>query len=159
MRDLAPDAVFTATAPLAGCPFEEVTASLFSAEGKALVSYRPVRRGQRKPIEVREPVRRPCEYETVEELYLNGYHLEQYKQHNYDPRDYYREGLRRDPGSTVQHRDGPPRAAGRQLEDCIAYCDKAIQRLTSRNQHPTDTESPLSQGAGAVLPRPLGGGL
>ena len=142
VRDLAPDAVFTATAPLAGCPFEEVTASLFSAEGKALVSYRPVRRGQRKPIEVREPVRRPCEYETVEELYLNGYHLEQYKQHNYDPRDYYREGLRRDPGD-VRCNTAMGRLALRDgsFEDCIAYCDKAIQRLTSRNQHPTDTES------------------
>ena len=43
--------------------------------GKVLVSYTPYVRGQKQPIEVRLPVKRPCEIETVEELYINGYHL------------------------------------------------------------------------------------
>lgn len=87
-------------------------------------------------------MRRPAEIATVEELYINGYHLEQYKQHNYDPRDYYREGLRRDPGD-IRCNTGLGRLAlkdGR-FEQCVAHCDLAIQRLTSRNQHPTDTEA------------------
>ena len=67
----------------------------FDENGKVLVSYKPYVRGQKQPIEVRTPVKRPCEYETVEELYINGFHLEQYKQHNFDPRDYYREALKR----------------------------------------------------------------
>ena len=99
-------------------------------------------RGQKQPIAVREPVRRPSEYETVEELYINGLHLEQYRQHNYDPRDYYREGLKRDPGD-IRCNTGMARLALRDglFEDCLRHCDRAIERLTSRNQHPSDTEA------------------
>ena len=140
--DLDPTAPWLKTLPLDGHKFEDLTVCLLSAQGKELVSYTPYRRGQKKPIEVRQPVRRPAEIATVEELYINGYHLEQYKQHNYDPRDYYREGLRRDPGD-IRCNTGLGRLAlkdGR-FEQCVAHCDLAIQRLTSRNQHPTDTEA------------------
>lgn len=63
-----------------------------------MISYTPYVRGRKQPIEPRQPVKRPSEYDSIEELFINGLHLEQYKQHNYDARDYYREALRRDPG-------------------------------------------------------------
>lgn len=119
-----------------------LTATLTDENGKVLVSYKPYVRGQKQPIEVRTPVKRPCEYDTVEELYINGFHLEQYKQHNFDPRDYYQEGLSRDPGD-IRCNTSLGRLALKdgKFSDCVAYCDKAIARLTSRNQHPADTEA------------------
>ena len=140
--DLAPDAAWTKTIAISGHSFMNLRASLRSADGRTLVAYKPYVRGQKQPIAVREPVRRPAEYETVEELYINGLHLEQYRQHNYDPRDYYREGLRRDPGD-IRCNTGMARLALRDglFEDCLHHCDKAIERLTSRNQHPSDTEA------------------
>ena len=140
-QDMDPTTAYEFTVPFAG-DFDTVTASLLDENGKLLVSYTPYKRGQKEPIEVRQPVRRPREYATVEELYINGYHLEQYKQHNYKPEDYYLEGLRRDPGD-IRCNTSMGRLAlknGR-FEEAVAYCDKAIQRLCSRNQHPTDTES------------------
>jgi tetratricopeptide (TPR) repeat protein len=115
---------------------------LLDCNGRELVAYRPYRRGQKQPIEPRLPVKRPGEYQTVEELYINGFHLEQYKQHNYRPEDYYLEGLKRDPGD-IRCNTSMGRLALKngQFEACIAYCDKAIARLTSRNQHPVDTEA------------------
>ena len=119
-----------------------LTATLTDENGKVLVSYKPYVRGQKQPIEVRKPVKRPGEYETVEELYINGFHLEQYKQHNYDPRDYYAEGLKRDPGD-IRCNTSLGRLALKdgKFSECVDYCDKAIARLTSRNQHPADTEA------------------
>lgn len=73
--------------------------------------------------------------------------MEQYKQHNYEAKDYYLEGLRRDPSdsrcntalSRLALRDG-------EYEKCVEYADKAIERLTLRNMHPTDTEALYNKG-------------
>ncbi len=140
--DLTPEKAYCNTIAAKIKDLHHVTVSLTSETGKQLISYTPYRRGQKQPIQVRKPVKRPCEYETTEELYINGYHLEQYKQHNYRPEAYYLEALRRDPGD-IRCSTGMARLAlqnGR-FEDCIRFCDKAMERLLGRNFHPTDTES------------------
>lgn len=144
---LDPINAYHLTLPLNGTEFSTVKATLLSAEGKVLVSYKPYVRGQKKPIEPRQPVKRPCEIENTEELYINALHLEQYKQHNYDAKDYYLEGLRRDSSdsrfntalSRLALRDG-------EYEKCVEYADTAIARLTLRNMHPTDTEALYNKG-------------
>lgn len=140
--DLDPSTPWVKTLSLEGHKFENLTASLVSAEGKTLVSYKPYIRGQKAPIEVRKPVARPSEIATIEELYINGFHLEQYKQHNYDPRDYYLEALRRDSGD-IRCNTSMGRLALKdgKFQACVDYCDVAIKRLTSRNEHPADTEA------------------
>ncbi|MDF2926584.1 MAG: Tetratricopeptide 2 repeat-containing protein [Paenibacillaceae bacterium] len=144
---LSPDKTYVKTIPLDGADYNDLTVSLFAEDGKRLVSYTPYIRGQKQPIPVRTPVVRPSLSVTVEELYINGYHLEQYKQHNYDPRDYYLEGLRRDSGD-IRCNTGMGRLSLKNGEfaPCVAYCDKAIARLTSRNRHPADTEALYLQG-------------
>jgi len=150
-KDLTPEEAYLNTVALNGHKYEDITVSLCSKEGKELVSYKEYIRGQKQPIEVRNPVVRPEEIETVEELFINGYHLEQYKQHNYDARDYYLEGLRRDPGD-IRCNTAMGRIALKNgdFEACISYCNKAIERLTSRNQHPTDTEAIYLKGIALV---------
>ena len=140
--DMVPEKTWSRELALNGHEFKNLTAELRSETGKLLVSYTPYVRGQKQPIEPRQPVKRPSEYDSIEELFINGLHLEQYKQHNYDARDYYREALCRDPGD-IRCNTAMGRLALKdgKFEDCIAFCDKAIERLTSRNQHPMDTES------------------
>ena len=140
--DADPKHAYKNSIPIKGHNYNDICCSIYDEGGKCLVSYKPYIRGQKQPIEVRKPVLRPSEYDTVEELYINGYHLEQYKQHNYDPRDYYMEGLRRDPGD-IRCNTSMARLALKdgKFKEAINYCDKAIARLTSRNQHPSDTEA------------------
>lgn len=140
--DLSPDESWSRLVPLNGHDFEHLTAELRSETGKRLVAYSPYKRGQKQPIAPRTPVKRPSEYDNIEELFINGLHLEQYKQHNYDPRDYYREALRRDAGD-IRCNTAMARLALRDglFEDCVSFCDRALERLLSRNQHPADTES------------------
>lgn len=145
--DLDPTKAYQITLPLGERDFNAITATLLSADGKVLVSYKPYIRGQKKPIDPRQPVKRPSEIENMEELYLNALHLEQYKQHNYDAKIYYLEGISRDPMdsrfntalSRLALRDG-------EYEKCVEYADRAIARLTMRNMHPTDTESLYNKG-------------
>ena len=139
---LTPDTAYHKTLDCAISDIHNVKVALYAADGRELVSYKTYKRGQKQPIEVRQPVKRPSEYETVEELYINGYHLEQYKQHNYRPEDYYTEGLRRDAGD-IRCNTSMARLALKngKFGECVKYADKAIERLTSRNQHPTDTEA------------------
>ncbi|MBQ4091163.1 MAG: DUF5107 domain-containing protein, partial [Clostridia bacterium] len=145
--DLEPTSAYHVSIPLDDVDFNEVKASVVSNKGKVLVSYKPYVRGQKKPIDPRKPVLRPCEIENMEELYINALHLEQYKQHNYDAKEYYLEGIRRDSGdsrfntalSRLALRDG-------EYEKCVEYANRAIARLTLRNMHPTDTEALYNKG-------------
>ena len=140
--DMSPDKVYHKTLDTEISDIHNIKVSLYDENGKELVSYAPYRRGKKQPIKVRKPVKRPSEYNIVEELYINGFHLEQYKQHNYKPEDYYLEGLRRDPGD-IRCNTSMARLSlknGR-FCDCVKYCDKAIERLTDRNEHPADTEA------------------
>ena len=145
--DLDPKEAYQLTLPLGDRDFNSVCATLISDEGRVLVSYKPYIRGQKNPIEPRQPVKRPAEIENTEELYINALHLEQYKQHNYDAKDYYLAGISRDPYdsrfntalSRLALRDG-------EYEKCIEYADRAIARLTLRNMHPVDTEALYNKG-------------
>lgn len=145
--DMIPNESYLKTLPLGSEDFNDITVSLADENGEELVSYKPYIRGQKSPIDVREPVLRPREITNSEELYINGLHLEQYKQHNYDARDYYLEGIRRDDGDS-RCNTGMARLALKSgdFESCVKYCEKAIKRLTIRNQHPSDTEAMYLQG-------------
>ena len=140
--DMSPDNSYMKTIDIGDSDFYDITVSLSDKDGKILVSYTPYVRGKKQPINPRIPVKRPCEIETIEELYINGYHLEQYKQHNYRPQDYYLEGIGRDSGD-IRCNTSMARLCLKNGEflKCISYCDVAIKRLTSRNEHPTDTEA------------------
>ena len=83
----------------------------------------------------------PEEIESVEELYLNGLHLEQYRHATFNPIDYYEEGLRRDPGN-VQCNNALGllllrRGKFKQAEN---YFRTAIKTLTKRNPNPFNGE-------------------
>ena len=140
--DMKPDKSYLKTIAIGDTNFNDITVALINSEGKTLVSYKPYVRGQKKPITPRKPVKRPREIETVEELYINGLHLEQYKQHNYKPEDYYLEGIRRD-SRDIRCNTSMARLSLKngEFEKCVDYCDTAIERLTLRNEHPTDTEA------------------
>ena len=80
-----------------GADFYKLKLILKSKEGKELVSYTPVHRGIKKEPKARTVPPRPEKIKSLEDLYLHGSHLEQYKHHTYKPESYYLEALKRDP--------------------------------------------------------------
>ncbi len=140
--DLTPDMSYTEEFDIGKNKYEDITVTLLSAEGKVLVSYKTYIRGNKKPITPRQPVKRPSEIDSNEELFINGIHLEQYKQHNYAPEAYYTEALSRDPGD-IRCNTGMARLSLKygSFDKAVSYADKALERLLSRNTHPYDTEA------------------
>ena len=119
----------------------DICVKLCDARGKILVSYQPRSKGSKRKPQARKIPPRPRDVESIEELYLHGAHLEQYKHHTYDPEDYYREALRRDPHDLrCNHAMGRRMIEKGDFDAARTYLDAAIERLKWRNDNPADTE-------------------
>ena len=139
VADVSPENAFVqdVTCDEADAPMLVIT----DAENAEILSYKEPARGSKTPIEPRKPALPPKEIPSVEELYLNGIHLRQYKHFAYCPEDYFLEGLARDPGDIRCNKAmGDHYLAAGAWEKAIAHYDTAIKRLTLRNPNPYDTE-------------------
>jgi tetratricopeptide (TPR) repeat protein len=109
--------------------------------GRPLVTWRPRACPDHGMPEPAQALPAPVELDSVEALYLAGLHLEQYRHATRRPEDYYREGLRRDPGDARCCN-----ALGRWLyrHGCADEAEQlfraAIARLTRHNPNPCDGE-------------------
>ena len=140
--DLAPDAplVFEVSLPI-GTVASELRLRVFASDGHTLLDHVPEapEPGPLPALASEPPV--PADVRTIEELYLAGLHLDQYRHATRSPESYWREALRRDPYDARCNtalgawrlRRGEPAIAERHLRAAIA-------RLTSRNPNPRDGE-------------------
>lgn len=98
-------------------------------------------RGPALPEPATEPAP-PEQIGSVDELYVTGLHLDQYRHATRSPEPYWLEALRRDPGDARAHvalaarrmRDG-------RLVDAEQHLRSAVGRLTLRNPNPRDGEA------------------
>jgi tetratricopeptide (TPR) repeat protein len=140
--DLSPSEPFLHTAALpARTRADQLQLTVASAEGRLLIAYRPGRpKPPNPPVAATEPPA-PKAVASVDELYLTGLHLEQYRHATRSPVPYWEEGLRRDAGDARCHN-----ALGlwhlRRGEFTLAeeHFHQAIARLTARNPNPYDGE-------------------
>ncbi|ROR97225.1 uncharacterized protein DUF5107 [Salana multivorans] len=118
-----------------------VHAELHDADGRLLVAWAPTEVEDDEPWVASEPLP-PEEVDSVEELYLTGVHLAQYRHPTRSPLPYWTEALRRDPGEVRTHLALGDRdhRAGR-YEDALAHARVALERLTRRNWNPQDAEA------------------
>ncbi|MGV8136554.1 MAG: DUF5107 domain-containing protein [Mangrovibacterium sp.] len=115
--------------------------SVYTFDGRLLVSWQP-EAGREKAIpEPAKPARQPEEIASNEQLYLTALHLEQYRHATYDPRPYYEEALRRDPkDSRCANALGLWYLRRGRFAKAEAYFRTAIATLTERNPNPLDGE-------------------
>jgi tetratricopeptide (TPR) repeat protein len=142
--DIGPGKPFTqkVTVP-AGAKETDLKASLLSSSNETLVSYQPVKREYDPdlPETVKAPPA-PENIKTVEELYLTGLRLEQIHNPRVNPRDYYEEALKRDPGdsrtNTIMGINDYERAQYGQAEQELR---KAIERISADYTRPGNCEA------------------
>ncbi|ARJ04030.1 hypothetical protein GCM10010988_27260 [Cnuibacter physcomitrellae] len=148
---MVPGVPVSVTAPTLSGDDPEVAAELVDASGHLLVRWAPTRTTDEEPWVATEPPA-PEEIASVEELYLTGLHLEQFRHPTRSPLAYWEEALRRDPGdvrtnlalASREHRAGSYAAA-------LARVELALDRLTRRNANPADAEAYYL--AGLILTR------
>ena len=96
-RSLRPDMPFTKTLALpAGVAGADLRLRVCDATGMEVIAYRPEPPGAAAPEPATEPPE-PADIGSVDELYVTGLHIEQYRHATRAPDDYWREALRRDP--------------------------------------------------------------
>ncbi len=140
---IAPDEPFSAEVDLpTGVSLEQLRLALVAASGRELIDYQPRPVAEPTVPEPVEPSPPPSQIKTVEEVYLTGLRLEQLNNGARDPREYYREALRRDSGHS-----GANTALG--IDDCkrarFAAGEKrfrtALKRVTPDYSRPRNGEA------------------
>jgi len=141
-RDLAPGAPLVETVKLpGGIKGTDLGLSVISGEGREIISYQP-----QPPTETTVPPPAtepdsPEEIAGVDELFITGLHLEQYRHATRCPTAYWREALRRDPGdSRCNNAMGLWHLRRGEWPMAEEHFRAAIARLTRRNSNPYDGE-------------------
>lgn len=138
---VAPDAPFTRIFEAAGVQEDELKTTVRSCTGRVLLEYQ-ADKPEIKPIP--DPARAakdPKDIASIEQLFLTGLHLEQYRHATYNPMDYYEEALRREPGDVrCNNAVGLWLMRKGQFAKAEPYFRKAIETLTERNPNPYDGE-------------------
>lgn len=109
---------------------------------KELIFYKPEVKKTEAIPEAAKAALLPKEIKTVEELYLAGLHIEQYRHATYAAEDYYLEGLLRDSGDIrINNAYGGLLFRRGLFKDSEAYFRTAIKRITKHNTNPYDGEA------------------
>jgi tetratricopeptide (TPR) repeat protein len=120
------------------------------AGGAPVLAWSPSSAVAVPPATASEPPA-PASVATVEELWLTGQHLAQYRHATRSPVPYWQEALRRDPADSRSHcalgwwhlRRGEDTAA-------VDHLRQAVARLTTRNANPADGEAFYALGLALV---------
>ena len=140
--DVGPDRPFRHEVALPrGADEHDLEVSLLSADGKEVISYRPVRRKGAPMPEPVTPFEPPTRIKTNEELYLAGLRLEQFHNPSLEPYPYYEEALRRDP---LDSRTNTALAIlymkRGMLTEARRHLESALGRVTTRHTRVRDGE-------------------
>lgn len=138
IQDLAPGEPATIEAGIAAD--DDVSVELLDRDGRLLVRWTPTVVADEAPWVADEPPL-PEAIESVEELYLTGLHLSQYRHPTRSPLLYWNVALERDPADARVNLALADREYRLGLyESALARIDIALARVTRRNANPQDAE-------------------
>ncbi|PRW32971.1 TPR repeat-containing isoform B [Chlorella sorokiniana] len=132
-----------------GCAAHKLTLRVLSAAaeagGRCLLELSPAPPAAEGEQQVPDPATEPPapqDVQSVDELYLTGLHLEQYRHPTRDPCLYWREGLARDPGDARCNTAlGKWHLRRGECAEAERHLRSAVARLTARNPNPADGEA------------------
>jgi len=127
--------------PLAPAHDRAKIAVSVNAGSRLLIEYDPASIQPAPPPVVAKEPKPPQQVESVEELYLIGLHLEQYRHATRMPDTYWSEALRRDPGeSRVHNAMGLWHLRRGDFDQAAQHFQDSVARLTALNPNPRDGE-------------------
>ena len=138
---ISPAEPFQAEFAAEGLKDEDILVEIRNHEGRILVNYQ-ADKPEIKPVpDPAKAAKAPKDIASIEQLFLTGLHLEQYRHATYNPMDYYEEALRREPGDVrCNNAMGLLLMRKGQFAKAEGYFRKAVETLTERNPNPYDGE-------------------
>lgn len=119
----------------------DIKIQLFDDSGKEIVSYQAAEKKIEPVPDPASEVPMPEDTASIEDLFLYGMHLEQYRHATFEPADYYEEGLRRDPtDSRINNAYGRLLMQRGRFEQSETYLTNAVSKLLRSNPNPYDGE-------------------
>ncbi len=138
--EITPERIFEETIDVQGTPFSSLTLD-FVKDGRTVLTWHTEPDEIRPIPDAAEAALLPDQIKTVEQLYLTGLHLEQYRHATYNPTDYYLEGLRRDPNDVrCNNAMGLWYIRKGRFDLAEEYLAKAVKLIQKRNPNPYDGE-------------------
>ena len=141
---LSPEDVLVETVPTGREHLSDLRLIIDRAEGQR---WRPLLCWCAEPDEIRpipdaaEAALSPQDTKTIDQLYLTGLHLEQYRHATWSALDYYEEALRRDPlDYRCNMQTGLWYLRRARFEKAEGYLQTAVKVLKKRNPNPYDGE-------------------
>ena len=141
---LSPEDVFVDVIPIGNEQFSDLRLSIWSAKHQRRM---PLLEWISEPDEIRpipdaaEAAFSPQETKTIDQLYLTGLHLEQYRHATWSALDYYEEALRRDPMDyRCNMQIGLWYLRRARFDKAKPYLETAVKVLKKRNPNPYDGE-------------------
>lgn len=139
--DVTPAAPFEASVPVGELTGDDICLLLLDADGREILEYTPEPEELHPAPNPARAAKRPEEISSMEQLFLTGHHLEQYRHATYNPLDYYNEALRREPGDIrCNNAVGLLYLRKGRFDLAEGYFHKAIATSTERNPNPYDGE-------------------
>ena len=142
VSDLSPENIFEKSIGLgSNVSSQSFKVIVEDTNGNELVNYQTEKKESKEIPPSVTAAKHPSDISTVEQLYLNGLHLEQYRHATFKATDYYEEALRREPGDMRNNNAlGLWYLRRAQFEKAETYFRTAISTLTSRNPNPYEGE-------------------
>ena len=120
---------------------ENLIFELYTEDGRLILEYKADKPEIKQTPDPARAAKAPKDIASIEQLYLTGLHLEQYRHATYNPFDYYFEALSREPGDVrCNNAVGLLYMRRGQFAKAEPYFRKAIETLTDRNPNPYDGE-------------------
>ena len=139
--ELSPENPYRKTIHLDNENSGNITLVVSTVEGDELLRYSTGKETDSTVPPAAEAADDPKDIPLIEQLYLTGLHLEQYRHATFNPVDYYEEALSRDPGDVrCNNALGLLLMRRGQFQKAQPYFEKAIGTLTKRNPNPYDGE-------------------
>lgn len=140
--DIAPGTPFTSTYKSKRKLDEfKLHLELQDSEGKVLVSYTPIKPELPELPEPQETIKKPEELESVEDLYLTGRFVEQFKRAGINPDDYYLAALKKSPNDyRTNIALGIRRLEQTRYEESLSYFQTAGEKLNIKYYQPKEGE-------------------
>lgn len=120
---------------------EDLKLVVLDEKGNVMVSYQADKPEIRPIPEPAKAALDPKQIASMEQLFLTGHHLEQYRHATYQPLDYYMEALSREEGDIrCNNAVGLLLMRRGRFAEAQRYFERAIKTQTERNPNPYDGE-------------------